>query len=162
MSLLTRAARLYLLAQLGQADRLDRWRQAVAFGSGVHDQRAPWLQVGKGAMKAARERRREAALDLHCPLLAIGPGEDEVDLRAVARADEVLAPAQADCVARREEALRAADPQLVQSFLAHLGEVERAELDECDPPCQALARLGHQVDRGGAQHQEPAGSSVQL
>ena len=74
-------------------------------------------------------------------------------------ADEVLAPAQADRVILCEEAVgeTASNPQLIQLLLAHLGDVERRELDKRDSPRQALARLGQQVDRGGAQQQEPAG-----
>ena len=77
-------------------------------------------------------------------------------------ADEVLAPAQADRVVARQEAVREAapDPELVQRSLSHLGEVEGGEFNERDPPGQALAGLGQQVDRGGAQQQEPPGASA--
>jgi hypothetical protein len=66
------------------------------------------------------------------------------DLALQVCADEILAPAQADRVIRREEAVRkaASHPESVQLFPADLCEVERREFDERDPPSQALARLG--------------------
>ena len=60
----------------------------------------------------------------------------------------------------REEAgwKSSSNPKVVELLRAHLGEVERGQFDEADSSGQRLARLGEQLERGGAEQQEASGS----
>ena len=148
------------LADVGQSRRqpphqqqVDHQVEVVADGGAADAEAAgdlggvqqPSLLVGEHRPQPPQRLRRDTRAELRDVALEVG-------------ADEVPSPAQAGRVVGGEEALgkAAAHPELVEPLAAHLGEVEGRQLGEGDPSGQGLAALGQQLDRGGAEQQEPA------
>ena len=65
--------------EFGQANRLDLFRQGIAFLTGVDNERLLWLQVFAREMESFFQSWRQPAFDFNRPAFAAGILQQEVD-----------------------------------------------------------------------------------